>query len=400
MSRQARNYDSSKLKNSTYRATLTPDREPYVIGLGQKGLYLGFRCTGEGGKGTWTGRLRIDGVQHTTSFGGVTTQNNYEVAHKACTEWGRLKADGVDTGHVKTVEDVCNEFVRWCRSSKGAEGETIANKYLADFKNHVFTKDLGRMEVAKLRAIHIVEWRNALVSVNGKPMADTSKHKLLKSLRTALNYAVESMSIVSKDKAKHWNNVERVGTDVSRKVRFKPNEVQAILDASVGPIRDFFEFLSMLPIRPGALSQLIVEELRHKNGAYWLHIPKEKDKGAGKKFARKVENIKLSEKTANYLKKMAKDKLPKAPLFTDENGNAWSKDTWGPIFRDIRDTLKLDEEAVVYSFRHTCISNMVDAGMPYARIADIAGTSEEQISKHYDHSDADILCDLMTAAGF
>ena len=63
----------------------------------------------------------------------------------------------------------------------------------------------------------------------------------------------------------------------------------------------------------------------------------------------------------------------------------WLKDCWKNVFRAARNAAALPGHFVVYSLRHTAISELIMGGMDVFSVAKIAGTSTEMIDKHYGH---------------
>jgi len=70
---------------------------------------------------------------------------------------------------------------------------------------------------------------------------------------------------------------------------------------------------------------------------------------------------------------------------TTAYGQRWNKDSWKKAFKDAVDVAKLPDGVVMYSLRHTAISEMILAGMDSFVVAKLAGTSVAMIEKNYGH---------------
>ena len=66
-------------------------------------------------------------------------------------------------------------------------------------------------------------------------------------------------------------------------------------------------------------------------------------------------------------------------------GQRWNKDSWKKIFKEAVETAKLPSAVVMYSLRHTAISEMILAGMDSFIVAKLAGTSVAMIEANYGH---------------
>jgi integrase len=133
--------------------------------------------------------------------------------------------------------------------------------------------------------------------------------------------------------------------------------------------------LSMLPLRPGALAALRVEDFECRLGV--LRIGKDK--------SGQDRNIKLPSEIAFPLKQAAADRSPNAPLFVRADGHAWNKDSWkGPVMSAAL-RAGLPPKTTAYTLRHSVITDLVHGGLDLLTVAQISGTSVAMIEKHYGH---------------
>ena len=76
---------------------------------------------------------------------------------------------------------------------------------------------------------------------------------------------------------------------------------------------------------------------------------------------------------------------PEGPLLVNTEGNAWTRNAVRCRFRVLRKNLKL-KGVVCYSLRHAFVTDGLEAGVPIAQMAELAGHSDtKMISTVYNH---------------
>jgi integrase len=74
------------------------------------------------------------------------------------------------------------------------------------------------------------------------------------------------------------------------------------------------------------------------------------------------------------IKRLCKNKLPAAPLFTRDDGRHWEHNGWDDLVRNARDGAQLTALSA-YDLRHTFISEALIGGVDPLTVARIVGTS-------------------------
>ncbi|GGD58510.1 hypothetical protein GCM10007235_33570 [Pseudoxanthomonas indica] len=144
-------------------------------------------------------------------------------------------------------------------------------------------------------------------------------------------------------------------------------------------LRAFARVLCNVPLRPGALAHVNVEDINLATGEAVIR----KDKaGAGRRFV--VPKVVLELARAH-----SKNKLPRTPLFTRWDGMPWNKDSWKDGFKKAAAAAGLPANTSMYSLRHSAITDLATGGMDLMNLAHVAGTSLLMIQKHYGHLRAD-----------
>lgn len=370
------------------RAKLAQRREPYWTRSGN--AYLGFRCTGRDGGGTWIGRIREDGKQHYQSLGRF---DDYRDAEKALREWlDRRTADaiaGVDHRAVRelTVADACRAYLENVLKTKG-DGRPytlplnileakVLGREAAKRKAALKPSFISSIKLAELHQRHIKEWKARLLPcVEAKATrpqrATAARH--FKTLIAALNYAHLDL-LINSDAA--WATVKNFAdvqarADESHRYLTK-DERRKLLAACSDPVMSFVALLTLTGARPIELQRLTVNDYNRANNELSLWSYK------GNKRERRVRRVPAGSLPGvlPILQRLVKDKLPSAFLF-EQRQEFWLL----PLKAAVR-AANLPDDVSAYSLRHSFITDAVGAGVPLATLAAVTGTSALQIERTY-----------------
>lgn len=357
------------------RSRLKARREPYWIKI-RAGDFLGFRRT-EGPVGTWIARHRThDGKQTYKALGefsDLVESERFDAASKAAAEWFDHLRDGGRT-EVATVGDAARAYVEELRADKR---DKVAAHVEGQLELHVHSHRLARIGLTKLRDKDIVNWRRDMrdkPTPQGKPRTGSSLNRVSNLLRAALNQAVKDRYVTTnlawKDALAKDRAAERSGG-----VYLDRDQRRALLAHAKAEVRPFFEALTLLPARPGAIAFLTAGNFDKRTSV--LHITEDKAHGN--------RRIKLQGKAAAFFALQVKDKLPAALMFANSRGTAWDRDSWSHQFRNAANAAGLPLECSAYDLRHSGITDLVTAGVPTITVATWAGTSVAQIEANYHH---------------
>lgn len=367
-----------EIDKAKVRGSLPPDSEPYWKSLGT-GLNLGFRKLDTDGAGTWIARQHLKGTKYKfLSLGSIKTVT-YGDAVETARKWGKETLDGIGLGKskVKTVAELCDAYVKHARSVKG---EDNAEQTAEIFHNRVKGTPLADINIKEITSANIRDWRDGLKRVLGdEPLSNNSKHRYWTPLRAALNYAADELNLVSDERAREWRRIEDLDEVNQRELYLSKEERDLLIMSAPAEYQPFMRALCLLPVRPGALAQCLVEDLEIKvKGSECLRVKADYE---GK--IKKKRDVPLTPDTLRFLKEQAKGKFPKQLLFADLAGNQWIADTWKKGFHKGRASANLDPETCAYTLRHSLITDMVKGGIDIFTVAKIAGTSVKQIENHY-----------------
>lgn len=362
---------TSSITTKTARDKLAPRREPYFARV-QSGLYVGFRKLAKG-EGTWIARRRAEtGKQEYRALG---TFANYDDAVKATLEWANSLDAGVSPKST-TVKDACDHYVKHLGLHKGSASKADAE---GRFKRLVCDDKIAKIDLSKLRTSHLKDWlANQIDSIeegaedeDDLRRAKDSANRNLASLKAALNLALHDR-LVATDAG--WKTVSKFKDVGRRRQSFLPSEQrQAFIAACAEDIRQLVKAMLFTAARPGELAKASVKHFDRQQGTLALD---------GKTGYRIVS---LSSSAIQFFKEQTKDKIADASIFTTEYGRRWNKDSWKKPIKEAAKAAKLPPTIVMYSLRHTAISEMIANGIDSFEVARMAGTSTEMIDKHYGH---------------
>lgn len=354
------------IKSKSGRAALKPRREPYWSRVSQ-GVYIGYRCLSEGA-GTWIARRQEGTKKEYRSLGSILEDKAFDLAVKQAEAWAYHLDRGI-SNKVLTVEDVCKSYVEDRRLRKS---ETTANDAEGRFKRLVYGKKIGHIALDKITTAHVKAWVNSQVKGDDEEELRRSKdsaNRNLSVLKAALNLALKDR-LVATDAG--WKTVTPFTGVGRRRTGFLDlNERTALLKACPEDLRALVKALLLTGARPGELASAVVADFDKAQGTLTL---------TGKTGHRVCT---LSTAARTFFAEMAKDKTPKAPLLARADGKAWDKDWWKKLIIVAVKEANLPKSTVLYTLRHTAITEMINGGMDSFLVAKLTGTSTAMIDKHY-----------------
>ena len=371
--------DLSRVKE---RESLSRRREPHWQRI-RPGCYLGYRVSARGGAGTWIARAydedrrkyQLKALGH---FGDSAPREQFTLAKREAEKFAELVETGGHTRTpIETVQDACKEYAKANTEAAGR------------FDLHVYGDALAKVKLSKLRRHLLQEWRERLAAKpatrkGGKALSPSSINRNMAMLRAALNRV---LAPGAPDTDAAWQEaLKRIrNADRQRTLYLDRNQRQRLLEHIADEARPFVRALCLLPLRPGAVSELEAGDFDKRTRE--LTIGKDKDG--------RPRRIRLPMSAAEHFAAAAKDKLPGARLFVRANGKPWTRDSWkGPITGAVT-AAKLPSGVTAYTLRHSTITDLVQSGLPLLTIAQISGTSVEMIERHYGHLNAAAAVDAL-----
>ncbi len=357
-------------------------REPYWGAPIQRGLSVGIRVLEDGA--TWIARAHAEDKRHVyQSLGLKSATNTYDAAKEAARVWRKGLDAGVGHVDIVTVKDACAEYVKSLRRDKREKAALDSERR---FARTVDADPLGGVRLDKLREHHLNEWRVRMESgefaplptKRGRPpvakaMSPSTFKRMLSTVKAALNHAVKK-KFVTPDKVTEWEGVQpEQGADNRRDLYLDRKQRGAFLKATEGPLRDIVECVALTGCRPGDPAAALRKHYDGKSGSVTFTT-----KGH-------VRTIPLSPAAIALFDRLAKGKQPSAHLFTREDGKPWRPYDWHDGIREAANKAKLPRETVLYTLRHSWITDAIGGGMDPLTVAKLVGTSLAMIESNYGH---------------
>lgn len=282
-----------------------------------------------------------------------------------------------------TVADICRDYVA---SLKKDGRDTASADAHRRFERCLYGDKLGKVRLKDLHQDHIEAWRDRVEKGElpplpvkrgrppvTKPLAKSSVNRMRTVLVAALNHAVARRK-ASPDVAFEWNAVKPLKDASQRRGLYLEREQRrALLEAADGPVRDLIECVALTGCRPGDPALCLRSDYDGRTASVRFR---------SKDHDRKIP---LSPAASALFDRLAKGKLPKAHLFTQDGKKAWTADAWSEPVRSAAARAALPEGVTLYTLRHCWITDAIVGGMDLLTVAKLAGTSLAMIEKHYGH---------------
>ena len=354
------NIDLSKVGQ---RLHLKHRREPYWQRL-RKGCFIGYRPSKSKLDGSWIARATCEVTRRYKhkklgDYGYLAKHDRFDAARKDAEMFFQLIENGDDVRTVFTVKDACQEY---------ASDKIEAQKR---FARTVYQSAIADIPIKKLRRRHLIEWRTSL---QNRKLAPATINRELVPLRAALHKVLPlgtpSTESAWQETLKPIRNAER-----QRTLYLDQQQRMRLLSNATPEIEPLIRSLCYLPLRVGTIAKLLVTDLDPRTAE--LTIGKDKN-GQSRKIV-------LPKTTADFFYSQCKSKEPSDPIFCKINGELWNKDTWKKPIKDAVYKSGLPPTTTAYTLRHSTITDLVTSRLPILTIAQISGTSDEMIEKHYGH---------------
>ena len=349
------------------RVKLKPRRDPYWQRLTQ-GRFVGFRRISKATPGTWLARFYSDDgyeYQPLGDFALLPDKDRYDAAKQAAEAWfSHLDKGG--TVKQSTVKTACKTYVDKLRIEKS---DAAADDAAGRFARLVDDDPIGKMDLQKLSPRHIAEWKKRALEKGG---TKDSYNRNATSLRAALNLAYRQR-VVASDHAWREELKPLEGSGNRRDLYLDRASRRKLIDMA-GEVTNFLTSLALLPMRPGDVAKLRVENLDAQHRI--LKVP------GGKTVTRLIP---LAGDALEHFKACAKNKLPAAWLVSRTDGGQWDRFEWRDQIKEAAQAAKLPAGTCAYTLRHSTITDLVTGGLDLFTVAKISGTSVAMIEKHYGH---------------
>lgn len=394
-----------RLDLKTGRDKLQPANNPYYTRL-RSDLYLGLRVGAI--RSTW--KARHTGANGAYAFATLADEApgySFPEARAAAEVWADAlvaaagakakAAQAKRTGAVDTTVAVaCRQYVERLAlepatvdTARDADlafrrwvyGFTCADEATRGHKERDYpAQPLAGIELAKLAAEDVDAWREDMRKQPGQG-GERRKPATINRELTRLKAALHSAKVarfVSVHVAAELERVEKLeeGDATRREVYLDRKQRKALRAAATGALGNLIEAAALTGARPGELRDCTRRAFDARTQT--LTVPTGKT-------GRRV--MMLSPEAVAFFARMAKDKLPAAPLLSSDEGAGipWTGARWARPFKALALSLGLPQETVLYSLRHSWITDALNGGMAVGAVTANTGTSLQMIQEHYLH---------------
>jgi integrase len=359
------------LSRKRERERLAVRHTPYFQRIG-RGAFLGFRR----GPDTWSARFRSRDAKQNHKFLGGPLE--FDEAKRQAETWiAKLAGSALRGVKRATVREAVDAYVADLRrhgradTARGVEsrfGTVLYEDLIADLDLDSVTRD------------DFLEWRDRLLE--GRQPRTVNRHA--RSVQAALNQAVE-LGYVGNPAA--WR-LKALSDDVEEggetAVFLDSAQRKAVIAAASPAAARFLRGLELTGARPKELSATVVADFDGQR----LRLAHRK----GRPAKLRPRHVVLSAEAIAFFKEQGKDKLPGAPLFTEDGETPWRRHVWcrqmqAAIARHnevAKGDKRISGHATAYSFRHARISELLQIyGVDPLTVAAQTGTSVAMIEKAY-----------------
>lgn len=355
------------------RDRLKIQRDPHFMKLGP-GAYLGYRR----GPNTWHARYRDkNGVQQYKALDGIGSED-YDGAKKAAEAWlDQLGAAAVRSVKRDTVRAGLEAYLTDLRRHGRVQAASDA---AVRFKCHVYEDEIAELALEAATKDDFLEFRDRL----RKGRKPRSVNRQFRSIAAGLNRAIELGHVGNVGAWRLKPLADEVEDDGETAVFLSPAQRKALIAAASTRAADFLRGLELTGARPSELADATARDF---NGST-LRLAHRK----GKPPKLRVRYTVLGPDAVTFFAAMAADKLPTAPLFTEDGSTTWRTHKWAREFRgatkavneEARGAARIPPGASAYSFRHARISELLQIhGVDPLTVALQTGTSLAMIEKAY-----------------
>jgi integrase len=373
------------------RDQLQARREPYWQRLGS-GAYLGFRR----GPDTWIARYRgRDEKQRYNSLGEAL---EFDEAKERAEDWlAQFARVPVRAAKRDTVAAALDAYLvdlkRHGRadSARSAEGR-FRTALGFDFVTSRYTDALAETQLDQTTHEDFLEWRDRLA----KGRLPRTVNRLVRAVSAGLNRA-HRLGHIGNPAA--WR-LEGLPDDEESETAIFLTRAQrnGLIGAASSAAAAFLRGLELTGARPKELATATVGDfdgdrlkLSHRKG----RPPKLRSR-----------YVVLDDEGIAFFKSQAKDKLPAAPLFTEDGPKPWRRDMWAAEIRTAiashnktaRGAMRIPSDASAYSFRHARISELLQVyGVDPLTVGAQTGTSLRMIERTYYKFIPSVMREKLTA---
>ena len=359
------------LSRKRERERLAIRHTPYFQRIG-RGAFLGFRR----GPDTWSARFRNrDGKQAHKFLGGPL---EFDDAKRLAETWlAQLVGSAVRSIKRAAVRVALEAYLTDLRRHGRAE---TAKEAEGRFETVIYEDRIADLDLESVTRDDFLEWRDRLI--DGRQARTVNRN--VRAVAAALNRAIELGHVGNPAAWKLRSLSDDVEDSGETAVFLDEAQRKALIAAASPETALFLRGLDLTGARPKELAAATVADFEGSA----LRLAHRK----GKPPKLRVRHAVLSSEGVEFFRRQAADKLPGAPLFTEDGEQTWRRHIWSRRIRaaiaahnkEARGKSRIPSKASAYSFRHARISELLQIhGVDPLTVAAQTGTSLLMIEKAY-----------------
>jgi integrase len=409
----SRHVSDAPITTRTSRARLEARSKPYFRSI-DLNLCIGYIKSKAGGR--WIMRAYDGGGRYHQEGIGVA-DDHQDADGSAVRDYGqacklvrdrytrrhrRRKALPEDPSGSYKVKQSVADYVQYLHDEKksGDHVECQLNAYIS-------VNGLDDLECDDLTKAVLTRWRNDIAKLParrrsraGEPpkyrtfdpkdpeqvrRRRSSANHAFTNLRSALNHSWRAEKIAS-DMA--WRKIKPLPETNKPRLRYlELDEVERLLNAAQGAVRNFLAGGVITGARPSELERIEVRDYHDSSGK--LHIAKSKNARA--------RDIVLGDEGRAFFRQLCAGRKGTALMLVRDDGTPWNDDNYYAPTKRAASDARIDEMSY-YTLRHTYASHAVMNGMPLTVLAKNLGhVDTKMVEKHYAHLSKDFITDQIRA---
>lgn len=261
-----------------------------------------------------------------------------------------------------TVKAVLLAFLEWTKKNRAAGTYTFYAQSLVGTAKQSqgfvpFADTIGDVLVADFGAQHVEDWLGRY-----KDRSNTYRHNLARSVVAAFNWAVKPARKLLKENP--LAGMEKPA-QTPRKAYIDDSQWDKIMAVVDGNFRDFLEIMRETGCRPQEARVVTAEHFQRENKRWYFPDPPKKVPGE-----KEPRIVYLNDCAFEICQRLAL-KNPTGPLFQNDDGTAWQKNTL--TARCARLKKKLGFGFCVYGVRHAWCTAALKRGVDPLTVATLMG---------------------------
>jgi integrase len=313
------------------------------------------------------------GAWYVKTRGGQTQVRLHEDEQEAYRVWHELRALDRPDCPDSPLEVIAEHYLAAVQRTVSDLHYARTAQYIADFCN-----SHGKKPARQLKPFDVNRW-----VASHRAWGPWSQRGAISSIKRALNWAVDE-GLLEK------NPIARIKLPSAgrREVLISDSQHRDIISQTPNgraPSKTELCFRQMLialrhsGARPGSIAAVTAEDVTPEVDSWVLRQHKTAKK-TGKPLT-----VYLSP-CLQTLTKILLHRRKAGPLFVNSRGKKWTRSAVRQRMMRLREKLDLPDGLVAYGYRHSYATNMLEAGVPMATVAELLGhRSTKMLSAYYSH---------------